>query len=56
MKKLMKKRWLNNNGVSVIEVILILLVVIGLVIIFRTQITAIANSIFTKINRDIQTF
>lgn len=39
----------NEDGVGVIEVVLILVVLIGLVIIFKTQITQLLNNIFTQI-------
>lgn len=40
----------NNKGVGVVEIILILVVLIGLVIIFRDQLTGIVNTIFQKIS------
>lgn len=40
----------EEDGIGVVEVILILVVLIGLVIIFRDQITAIVNRIFSKIS------
>ena len=39
----------NDEGTGVVEVILILVVLIGLVIIFKSQLTDIVNSIFKKI-------
>lgn len=39
----------DESGVGVIEVVLILVVLIGLVIIFKQQLTSIVNSIFKKI-------
>ncbi len=39
----------NDKGIGVVEVILILVVLIGLVIIFKSQLTDIVNSIFDKI-------
>lgn len=39
----------DDSGVGVIEVILILLVLVGLVIIFKSQITSLARSIFSNI-------
>ena len=39
----------NDEGIGVVEVILILVVLIGLVIIFKSQLTDIVNSIFKKI-------
>ena len=38
------------RGIGVVEQILILVVLIGLVIIFRNQLTTIVNTIFTKIS------
>lgn len=39
----------NNSGMGVIEVILIIVVLIGLVIIFKGQITTLVNNILSKI-------
>lgn len=39
----------NDEGVSVIEIILVLVVVIGLVLIFKSQLTSLVESIFAKI-------
>lgn len=41
----------DDSGLGTIEVVLILVVVIGLVIIFKRQITTLLNSIFTQINQ-----
>lgn len=41
--------FLEEDGIGVVEVILILVVLIGLVIIFKKQLTSLVNSIFTKI-------
>lgn len=40
----------NEDGVGVVELILILVVLIGLVIIFKTQLTTLVQSIFNKIS------
>lgn len=42
----------NDEGVGVVEVILILVVLIGLVVIFRDQLTTIMNGIFERIVND----
>lgn len=42
----------DNSGVGVVEVILILVVLIGLVVIFRDQLTNVINSIFERIATD----
>lgn len=39
----------EEDGVGVVEIILILVVLIGLVIIFKKQLTSIVNNIFKKI-------
>ena len=46
----MMKRFLKDNrGMGTVEIILIIVVLIGLVIIFRTQIQEVVNNIFKKI-------
>ncbi len=42
--------WVEDDGIGVIEVVLILVVLIGLVIIFKGQITSLLNDIFGQIN------
>ena len=44
----------NDQGVAVVEVILILVVLIALVVIFRDQITSLVNTIWRSINGDAQ--
>ncbi len=39
----------EEDGMGTVEIILIVVVLVGLVIIFKEQITAIVNSIFSKI-------
>ena len=51
MKKLksIKDLWKEEEGMGTVEIILIIVVLVGLVIIFKEQITKIVNSIFSKI-------
>ena len=42
----------DNRGIGVVEVILILVVLIGLVVIFRDQLTTIVNGIFSRVAED----
>lgn len=42
----------EEEAIGVVEIILILVVLIGLVIIFRDKLTEIVNSIFTKITKE----
>ena len=46
---LLKEVFKNNKGVGVVEIILILVVLIGLVIIFKSQLTDLVNDIFSRI-------
>ena len=39
----------EEDGVGVVEIILILVVLIGLVVIFKNQLTKLVNNIFKKI-------
>lgn len=47
--KLCKEFWQEESGIGTVEIILILVVLIGLVVIFKNQLTSIVNSIFNKI-------
>lgn len=42
----------EEKGVGVVEVILILVVLIGLVIIFKSQLTSLVQNIFNKITSE----
>lgn len=46
-----KAFWAEESGIGVIEVVLLLVVLIGLVIIFKDQITKLLDSIFKEINK-----
>lgn len=50
MLTLLKRLWTEEYAVGTVEIILILVVLIGLVIIFKQQLTSIVNSIFNKIS------
>ena len=43
----------DEDGIGVVEVILILLVLVGLVIIFKDQIVSLARSIFGSIGEQV---
>lgn len=51
MKEL-KRFWKEEDGVGVVEIVLILVVLIALVVIFRKQITQIVNDAFSKATSD----
>lgn len=42
----------DDKGIGVVELILILVVLIGLVVIFRDQLTSLVNGIFERIVND----
>lgn len=59
LKNFLWSRWfqtryalVNEDGISVIELILVLVVIIGLVIIFKSQLTSLVESIFQKITSE----
>ena len=44
-----KEKLREDDGIGVVEVILILVVLIGLVIVFKSQLTSLVQNIFRKI-------
>lgn len=42
----------EERGISTVELILVLVVIIGLVIIFKSQLTSLVESIFSKITSE----
>ena len=46
---LLKDLWTEEDAVGVVEIILILVVLIGLVIIFKEQLTSLVENILSKI-------
>ena len=52
LKKRITDIMCDEKGIGVVEVILILVVLIGLVIIFKSQLTSLVNTIFEKITSE----
>ncbi len=50
--ELTKRCTKDNRGIGVVELIRILVVLIGLVVIFRDQLTSLVNGIFERIVND----
>lgn len=48
---IINKIWNDEDAVGVVEIILILVVLIGLVVVFKTQLTTIVNNIFSSITK-----
>jgi len=46
---------LEEEGMGTVEVILIIVVLVGLVVIFKKQIVEIVNNLFKKITKQIDT-
>ena len=46
----------EEDGMGTVEIILIIVVLVGLVLIFKEQITDIVNSIFSKITKQTSKF
>jgi len=51
MVNYLKRFWKDEAGISTVEVVLILVVVIGLVLIFKDQLTDILEGIFKEIEK-----
>ena len=41
--------WMEEDGAGVVEIILVLVVIIGIVLIIKKQLTSLVNTIFNKI-------
>ncbi len=48
-RQLMRRFVTEEDGISTIEIILIIVVLIGLVIIFKSQLTSLVNSTLSRI-------
>ena len=46
----------EEDGMGTVEIILIIVVLVGLVLVFKEQITKIVNSIFSKITNQTSKF
>ena len=55
MLKTWKNFWVEEDGMGTVEIILIIVVLISLVIIFKTQLTQLVESIFEKIVKQANT-
>ncbi len=52
IKKGVKDFWSDESGMGTVEVILIIVVLIGLVIVFKQQISGIVEDVFKTIRED----
>ncbi len=51
----MRAFWQEEEGMGTVEIILIIVVLIGLVIIFKTQLRSLVEKVFEKITADSDT-
>lgn len=56
VKKYIKNLFKGEEGMGVIEVVLIIVVLVGLALLFKTQITATAQMILKTINVRVKSF
>ncbi|HAB94048.1 MAG TPA: hypothetical protein DCF49_04685 [Lachnospiraceae bacterium] len=52
MGKAVRDFWRDETGMGTVEIILIIVVLIGLVIIFKKQLNDLVKKVFQKINSD----
>lgn len=50
--KVLKELWMDEQGIGTVELILILVVLIGLVLLFKKQITQLMTDIFNTITAE----
>lgn len=51
-----RQLWAEEDGMGTVEIILIIVVLVGLVLLFKEQITDIVESIFSKITKQTNKF
>ena len=51
----LREFWQEEEGMGTVEIILIIVVLIGLVIIFKTQLRSLVEKVFEKITSDSNT-
>lgn len=49
---MLKEFWKNEDGIGVVEIILILVILIALVLIFKDKITEIVNNALESVDED----
>ncbi len=53
MKRCIKKFLKDNKGMGVVEMVLIIVVLVGLVVLFRTQVSTLITNIFKTITTKV---
>lgn len=55
LKQWAQELWMDESGIGVVEMILILVVLIGLVLIFKNQLKSLVDGIFKEIQTKTNT-
>ena len=56
MKERLKKLMQDESGMGVIEIVLIILVLVGLALVFKNQISSVANGVYDSIQEQVNSF
>jgi len=54
LKKKLAEFWEEEDGMGVVEIVLIIIVLVGLVVLFKDKITSIVNVILSKMTTQIK--
>ena len=50
----LRQLWTEEDGMGTVEVILIIVVLVGLVLVFRKQLTTLVNNLFTATLEELE--
>lgn len=56
VKKIFKRIVQDESGMGVIEIVLIILVLVGLALVFKNQISGVANGVYSSIKEQVNLF
>lgn len=56
LKNIMKRLEKEERGMGVIEIVLIILVLVGLALVFKNQISGVANGVYDSIKSQVNSF
>lgn len=56
MKEKIKRYFKDESGMGVIEIILIIVVLVGLALVFKSQINGVASGIYDSIKEQVKQF
>ena len=56
LKNIMKRLRKEESGMGVIEIVLIILVLVGLALVFKNQISGVANGVYDSIKSQVNSF